>query len=200
MYGCEEIHFGVESGSQRIIDIINKKIKVSDVIPVFQRVLDADILPRASFIFGMPGETIEDVKQTIYLIMEMAERFGNRFVINNFFFYPIPNTPMTDEAFKGLTAQDCIDAARLSVHPYKLFERFDRFYDWLPDKKFFTECWYIARVISEICAPYVYYEGYNPKIKEWGLSVCEETYDKLIDCPDEIVDVVGKWLDRVINY
>ena len=160
--GCEEIHFGVESGSQRMIDeCIKKQIKVKEVIPVLTKVLDADILPRASFIIGMPGETIDDVSQTIWLMMEMAEKFGNRFVINVFFFYPIPGTPMTDEAFKGLSPQDCIDAARLSVHPYKLFQHFDRMYNWLPDKKFFAECWYIARVISEICAPYKYYEYYK---------------------------------------
>ncbi len=194
--GCEEIHFGVESGSQRMIDeCIHKQIKVDDVIPVLQRVLDADIMPRASFIFGMPGETLDDVTQTVHLIMEMAERFGNHFVINSFFFYPIPNTAMTDEAFKGLSVQDCIDAARLSVHPYKLFEHFDRFYDWLPDKKFFAECWYIARVISEICAPYKYYEGYKPDLLNWGLSVSEETYDRL--AKDELSK---KWLERVMAW
>lgn len=196
--GCEEIHFGVESGSQRMIDeCINKKIKVGNVIPVLQRVLDADILPRVSFIIGMPGETINDVCQTIWLIIEMAERFGNRFVINGFFYYPIPGTPMTEDAFKGLTPQECIDAARLSVHPYKLFEHFDKkgFYDWLPDKKFFAECWYIARVISEICAPYKYYESYKPDFTEWGLSVSEETYDRLTK--DELSK---KWLNKVVNY
>ena len=194
--GCEEIHFGVESGSQRMIDeCIKKRIKVSDVIPVLQRVLDADILPRASFIFGMPGETVDDVKQTIYLIMEMAEKFGNRFVVNAFFFYPIPGTPMTDDAFNDLSAQDCIDAARLSVHPYKLFKHFDRMYDWLPDKKFFAECWYIARVISEICAPYKYYKDYKPDFNEWGLSVSMETYDELNNS-----DLARKWLDKVIEF
>ncbi|KKN78499.1 hypothetical protein LCGC14_0350310 [marine sediment metagenome] len=191
--GCEEIHFGVESGSQRMIDeCINKRIKIKDVIPVLQRVLDADIMPRASFIFGMPGETMDDVSQTIHLIMEMAERFGNRFVINAFFFYPIPNTPMTDEAFKGLSAQDCIDAARLSVHPYKLFEHFDA-YDWLPDKKFFAECWYIARVISEICAPYKYYEGYKPEFG--GMSVSDGTYNELNNS-----ELAKKWLDKVRGF
>jgi len=196
--GCEEIHFGVESGSQRMIDeCINKKIRVSNVIPVLQRVLDADILPRASFIFGMPGETIDDVKQTIYLIMEMAEHFGNRFVINGFFFYPIPGTPMTTEAFSNLSAQDCIDAARLSVHPYKLFEHFNKrgFYSWLPNKKFFVECWYIARVISEICAPYKYYKGYKPDFNQWGISVSEETYNEINNSP-----LAKKWLDKVVNY
>lgn len=191
--GCEEIHFGVESGSQRMIDeCIHKRIKVDKVIPTLERVLEAGILPRTSFIIGMPGETIDDVSQTIYLMMEMAERFENKFVINGFFFYPIPGTPMTDEAFKGLTVKDAIDAARYSVHPNKLFKHFDRMYDWLPDKKFFAECWYIARVISEICAPYKYYEGYNPQFKEWGLSVSDETYGRLNK------DTLSqKWLDKV---
>ncbi len=194
--GCEEIHFGVESGSQRMIDeCINKRIKVDKVIPILERTLDAGILPRASFIFGMPGETIDDVSQTMHLIMEMAERFDNKFVINGFFFYPIPGTPMTDEAFKGLTVKDAIDAARYSVHPNKLFAHFDKLYDWLPDKKFFAECWYIARVISEICAPYKYYAGYNPQFKEWGLSVSDDTYDRLGTTP-----LARKWLDKVKEF
>lgn len=194
--GCEEIHFGVESGSQRMIDdCIHKRIKVNNVIPVLQKVLDADILPRASFIVGMPGETIDDVSQTVHLVMEMAERFGNRFVINGFFFYPIPNTPMTDEVFKGLTPQEAIDAARLSVHPYKLFKHFDKMYNWLPDKNFFAECWYIIRVISELCAPYKYYESYKPDFMNYGLSVSKETYDRLNK------DALSKkWLDKVVLY
>ena len=198
--GCEEIHFGVESGSQRMIDeCIVKKIKVTQVIPALQRVLDADILPRASFIIGMPGEGINDVKQTIWLIMEMAERFGNRFVINGFFFYPIPNTPMTDEVFKGLTPQEAIDAARLSVHPYNLFKHFDKMYNWLPDKQFFAECWYIVRVISEICAPYKYYKDYKPDFNQWGLCVSQSTYDTmLLEAPDK--ELVKKWLDKVRGF
>jgi len=193
--GCEEIHFGVESGSQRMIDEeINKKIKVNQVIPVLQKVLEADILPRASFIIGMPGETISDVSQTIHLMMELAEKFGNRFVINSFFFYPIPGTPMTDNAFKGLSAEDCIEAARLSVHPYKLFQKFNA-YDFLPDKRFFAECWYISRVISEICAPYKYYEGYKPDFMGHGLEVSDSTYDIL-----NTDDLSKKWLNKVRGY
>ena len=194
--GCEEIHFGVESGSQRMIDeCVDKKIKVKNVIPTLQKVLDADIMPRASFIIGMPGETVDDVSQTIHLIMEMAEKFGNNFVVNGFFYYPIPNTPMALEATKDLTPQECIDSARLSVHPYKLFEHFDTMYNWLPDKKFFAECWYISRVISEICVPYKYYEGYKPDFDKWGLEVSDETYNRL-----NVDKLSKKWLDKVRSY
>ena len=102
---------------------------------------------------------------------------------------------MTDEVSAGLTVQDYIDAARYSVHPHKLFKHFSMMYDFLPDKKFFAECWYIARVISEICAPYKYYESYKPDFTEWGLTISDETY-KILN-KDELTK---KWLDKIRNY
>lgn len=208
--GCKELHFGIESGSQRMLDNINKGIKVENVIPALAKVIKANLVPKGSFMFGMPGETIEDVKRTIYLIMELAEQFERQIIFMNYFFYPIPGTPMTEESFMSIDVPDsvkiryCIEGARYSGHPYKLFQHFDKegFYSWIPDKKLFAELWFLARIISDICLPYKLRKEYNPRFKQWSLEVSPQTYDELVNHCLAGIDknMVIRWLDRTRTY
>jgi len=63
--GCCCIHFGLESASPRMMEIIGKNIPFEKVIPTFDLCNEVGIIPISSFIVGMPGETVEDMKQTI---------------------------------------------------------------------------------------------------------------------------------------
>ncbi|MBF0312295.1 MAG: B12-binding domain-containing radical SAM protein [Oligoflexia bacterium] len=63
--GCVQIDFGVESGSQRILDqIIRKKIKVSDVKHTFTLTKKYKIRSLANFMIGLPTETAKDLQAT----------------------------------------------------------------------------------------------------------------------------------------
>jgi len=207
--GCKELHFGIESGSQKMLDKINKKINVEGIIPALKKVSEVGIIPKANFIFGMPQEGIEDAKKTVYLIMKLADEFEGRIILMIFFFYPIIGSPMTDDSFMSIDVPEsvkidyCIDAVRFSVHPYKLFEHFDRrgFYGWIPDKKLFSEFWFIARVISDICLPYKLKVGQKQNFVEWPLGVSQETYNELVEnCPKEVDRaMVKRWLGRVLK-
>jgi anaerobic magnesium-protoporphyrin IX monomethyl ester cyclase len=66
--GCIQISYGVESGSEKIREVLNKNIKTEDIKKAFELTSRYGILPRAYFIYGSPGETPETIKETIDLI------------------------------------------------------------------------------------------------------------------------------------
>jgi radical SAM superfamily enzyme YgiQ (UPF0313 family) len=62
--GCHEVEFGVESGSQRIIDTLGKKITISQIKKSILLCRKNRISPKGFFIVGLPGETFHDVLLT----------------------------------------------------------------------------------------------------------------------------------------
>lgn len=63
--GCRLITFGVESGNQRILDFIKKKITLEQVVKAVKMAHKAKIDITASYILGLPGETFESMLNTI---------------------------------------------------------------------------------------------------------------------------------------
>jgi len=68
--GCAEVWLGVESGSQRILDAMDKGITVQQVAVVRERLRQAGI--RACFFlqFGYPSETFADILTTVQLVRD----------------------------------------------------------------------------------------------------------------------------------
>lgn len=62
--GCEAIAWGIESGSQYILDRMKKKVKVEDNYNVIQWAKKYGITSRAFFIIGFPGETKDTLEET----------------------------------------------------------------------------------------------------------------------------------------
>jgi radical SAM superfamily enzyme YgiQ (UPF0313 family) len=74
--GCKLIWFGVESGSQRILDRLNKQTTVPQIVETYRLCKDAGIPAGASFIIGVPGETAEDVNKTASLARKLNPEFA----------------------------------------------------------------------------------------------------------------------------
>ncbi len=85
--GCAEVWMGVESGSQIILDAMDKGITLAEVATARRRLKDAGI--RACFFlqFGYPGETWIELQQTIALVRELRPDD-----IGISFSYPLPGT------------------------------------------------------------------------------------------------------------
>lgn len=100
--GCEMLNYGFESGSQRILDIIKKGVKVRDAEYAIEITRKAGIALNGSFMFGMIGETEETVNETVAFI----KRTG--LVLDKLFFTtPYPGTPLYETAKKmGRILQD----------------------------------------------------------------------------------------------
>ncbi len=62
--GCRQITFGFESGSQRILDILNKKTTVEQNRRAIELCNQVGIIPQGTFMIGNPTETVEDIKAT----------------------------------------------------------------------------------------------------------------------------------------
>lgn len=62
--GCRQITFGFESGSQRILDILNKKTTVEQNRRAIELCNTVGIIPQGTVIIGNPTETLEELRQT----------------------------------------------------------------------------------------------------------------------------------------
>ena len=69
--GCTQISYGIESGSEKIRKLLNKKINTAQIKKAFALTRKYGILPRAYFIYGSPGETWETIQETLDLILEI---------------------------------------------------------------------------------------------------------------------------------
>lgn len=67
--GCVEISYGVESINQKTLDLLKKGITSLQIKSAIQLAKKNDIRVRCSFIFGLPGETYDDVLNTINFML-----------------------------------------------------------------------------------------------------------------------------------
>lgn len=75
--GCVALAVGVESGSPRVLSRISKGISTDIVLAFFERCLHLGIIFQPYFMFSHPGETKDDVQQTLDLIYELERRNAN---------------------------------------------------------------------------------------------------------------------------
>ena len=68
--GCVEVWMGVESGSQKILDAMDKGTKLPQIPVARQRLKEAGIKACFFIQFGYPGETFEDVMATVRLVRD----------------------------------------------------------------------------------------------------------------------------------
>lgn len=71
--GCEHIIFGIESGSQRVLNLMRKHYRVEDADRIIKSMHKVGIIVTANFMFGFPGETQEDFEMTLDFIKRNAE-------------------------------------------------------------------------------------------------------------------------------
>lgn len=68
--GCEFVDLGIESGSQPILDNMDKRLDRGQAIEAIKMLNDHGIDSRGSFIVGYPGETQETFSDTVDFIKE----------------------------------------------------------------------------------------------------------------------------------
>lgn len=69
--GCRWIFFGIESGSEKVLAEINKRIDYDKIEPTFASCKKAGLACIGSFIAGFPDESCEDLKMTVELIKKL---------------------------------------------------------------------------------------------------------------------------------
>lgn len=69
--GCYSVAFGIESGSQEILDNIEKKTDLNIMRSAIEAASETGLITQAFIIFGLPGETQQTIQQTIKMVLSL---------------------------------------------------------------------------------------------------------------------------------
>jgi anaerobic magnesium-protoporphyrin IX monomethyl ester cyclase len=72
--GCIFVNYGFESGSQKMLDSMNKRVTVDDNYRAVRLTYEAGILVNSAMIINLPGETEDDMLATIAFLKNNGKR------------------------------------------------------------------------------------------------------------------------------
>ncbi len=78
--GCVEISYGLESGDQKILDEMDKRITVEQILEVAAMTKAEGVLVAVPSMFGLPGETEESLAKTVDTIIAATSWHDKRTV------------------------------------------------------------------------------------------------------------------------
>lgn len=133
--GCHYIRFGVESGSQRMLDIMKKGTTLAQIERAFDLCRKAGIKTQAFFVFGIPGETPQTIRESIEFAKKLRPDSAQFAVV-----VPHPGTELYEicqskgwleyESWEDFSAGNCLieteklsrkDVERARIQAYREF-------------------------------------------------------------------------------
>lgn len=87
--GCAEISFGIETGSQKLLDVSNKGVTLKQNMNAIKWAKEAGLITKAFLMIGIPGETKETVEETKDFIKKVEP---DQWILSTFI--PIAGSPM----------------------------------------------------------------------------------------------------------
>lgn len=103
--GCKRIYFGMESGSQRILDIYKKNMNVSEAMKTLHLCRKAGIESAGFFMSGHPEETEQDFEETVAFAKAANLSYAS--------FNPLKPYPGTS------VFEEVKDRVNFSIYPYQ---------------------------------------------------------------------------------
>ena len=91
--GLQAFYIGAESGSDEMLSLIKKDIKLNDTIEAARRTAEYGMRGIFSFIVGFPGETEKDVEQTWNMLQQITS-IMNEYRSVLAFYQPTPGTSL----------------------------------------------------------------------------------------------------------
>ena len=109
--GLANISMGVESGNQKILDLIKKGTTIEQYQAAYKLATELNVETRGSFMIGHPYDTRETIRDTINLAksLDLTKAFFNITT-------PYPGSVLYDMALQG-------DGLRLLTHDWKEYKR-----------------------------------------------------------------------------
>ena len=107
--GLVRIHYGAESGSDEVLQSIEKKSDVEKTMLAVERCKEADIRASFGFIFGLPAEKEEDLFKTLELVDRIYTAYEKADCYTNIF-TPYPGSPLWPTSIEmGLEPPDTFE-------------------------------------------------------------------------------------------
>ena len=149
--GCWLIEYGIESGSQRIIDSMRKNISKEKIREVVEATTRAGIVTKGNFIFANPGEDHGSIKESIDFACSMDLTY-----FQHTFLTPLPGSELYETAAKygtfdpswdrmntftinfvpyGFTKQDLVNYSkyawrRFYLRPHMMWRELKKIHGW----------------------------------------------------------------------
>ncbi len=115
--GCDIVWVGAESGSQKILDAMEKGTQVAEIREAAAKLRETGVRVGFFLQFGYPGETREDIEQTLQLVRDCQPDDVGISVS-----YPLPGTSFYDRVKDELGSRqnwtDSSDLAMLYAGPF----------------------------------------------------------------------------------
>ncbi len=170
--GCRQIISGSESGSQQVLDLVNKKLNVEDNLDFVRLLKKHHIVPFFSIMLCFPGNTENELDDTFALIRK-ARLIDKRLKVYFSFYTPYPGTKLfgmaTDNGFvppQNLAgwATHTFDDFRAPWWNKKHEQQFERF----------------AHFYIPLSNPYNYKNFYRPPAIKFALYIINKLFYPLV--------------------
>lgn len=115
----DNITIGVQSGSEKILNLCNRQHTIRDVYNAVELLTKANFKVNLDFIFGLPYETEKDILQTKNLIEDLISKYNVR--IHPHIFMPLPKTKFANFKISDLKITDYLLKLKVRGALYRNF-------------------------------------------------------------------------------
>lgn len=149
--GCTKVDIGIESGNQRVLNLINKGITLEQVREAAKILKRNKMYWSGFFMFGFPTETEDEVFDTLRFLHELKPDWANMSI-----FTPYVGTMLYDLAKeKGIVSEPVDYTFYSHQNPYS------RFTDKIPEERFSSLASYVLKEV------YRYNSSYRSLLKRF---------------------------------
>lgn len=93
--GCKYISISPETGSPRVLSLINKPFKFGHAVKLVKKMNEVGIRSQACFVLGFPGENDEDRQMTLQMVHDLTKVGIDEIVV--FIITPVPGSAIYDQ-------------------------------------------------------------------------------------------------------
>ena len=134
--GCQLIGYGVESGSEKVLENVKKRTTPAQIEETFSNTRNAGIDSKAFFIVGLPGEGEDEFRTSV----RFAKKINPPFLWLSMF-YPLPGTEAYDDMVKEDKLSDANKVSYFQSDDEELQKRHRKFL-----RKFYLRPGYLVNI------------------------------------------------------
>lgn len=163
---------GVESASQRTLDMLDKRLKVESIIKAVETLSKTRIIPRLSFMVGMPGETEDEIQKTYQFVVMLKEKYPScQPLVTPFRLFPgskLYEIAVSEYGYKS--PESLLEWVEMDDKEYSETVGYQniKYYPWIRDAKKFEsrhKIFTIFKVASWSLSPYLTKMNLKAKIR-----------------------------------